>query len=266
MPARWCVRRGAPIVLVVAVLTVLAGCDDVGPAVRPSPRPTAVSQATAVPQGSAPPHAAAGGAARNLAMGTGEARNPEAFTIEQRLLAAVSKGDRVTIERALERGATVHVKDDLGRSTVALAVMDAGDLELVRWLHGKGAALDEADVSGRAAVSWAAAQGRLDLVRYLVDKGAVADRPDVQRRTPLFHAALNDQRDIVAYLAERGADVNTSDQFGDTPLIVACARGNTNTAALLLERGADATVKDQEGRTAKQRAAAEADVCRRLPQ
>jgi ankyrin repeat protein len=194
-------------------------------------------------------------------MGTGEPRKPEPFTIEQRLLDAVRRGDRPMIERTLERGATVHAKDDLARSTVLLAVLDAGDLELVKWLHSKGAALDEPDVGGRAPLSFAAAFGHLDIARYLIENGAAVDKADVQKRTPLFHAALGDHPEVVAYLLERGANINARDQFGDTPLVVACAKGNGKTAALLLERGADASLKDQEGRTAKDRAAPGTEAC-----
>ena len=56
-------------------------------------------------------------------------------------------------------------KDDLGRTALLLAARDAGSLELVRFLHAKGAAVDEPDVGGRAALSYAAESGRLDIVR-----------------------------------------------------------------------------------------------------
>lgn len=214
-----------------------------------------------------PPRAtpAAAGAARNLAMGTGEARRPEPFTVEQRLLDAARRGDRATIERALERGASLDARDDIGRNALFLAVLDAGDLDLVRWLREKGAALDEADTGGRTPLSFAAANGQLEIARYLVGQGAAIDRRDVQQRTPLFHAALGDHRDVAALLLERGADVNARDQFGDTPLIVACAKGHTQMAGFLLAHGADPELRDQEGRTAAERAAAGTDVCRKPP-
>ena len=230
--------------LLAAVLLVACERGD-----RPAPPPT---------RGQAPAPVPAGG---NLAMGTGESRQPQPFTIEQRLLDAVRRDDRPTIERALELGATVGAKDDLQRSTVLLAVKDAQNLELVRWLHAKGADLDEPDLGGRTPLSFAAEAGALDSVRYLVANGAVADRRDGQQRTPLFHAALGDHADVVADLLDQGADVNARDQFGDTPLIVACAKGHAKTAALLLARGADAALQDQEGRTAKERSAPGTEPC-----
>ena len=225
------------------------------------PTPTS----TSVPSAASSPRAVGAGAV-NRALGLGEPRKPEPFTRDQRLLDAVSRNDRDTIQRALELGADLRAKDDLGRSTVLLAVMDAGDLDLVRWLHEKGVPLDEPDVSKRTPLSFAADDGRLEIVRYLVENGAAVDARDVQQRTPLMHATGAGYPDVVAYLAEHGADVNARDQFGDTPLIVACAKGNEAVAALLLQRGADATVRDQEGRTAKERSAPDAAPCRSLPQ
>ena len=221
-------------------LLLVAACDG-GPVAPPDARSRPPT--TAVP------------AARNLAMGTGEARNPEPFTLDQRLLDAVRRDDRPALERALERGATLQARDDLGRTTVLLAVLDAGDLDLVRWLHDKGVPLDTPDLGGRTALSFAAEKGRLDLVRYLVEHDAAPDRRDGQQRTPLWHAAAGDRTDVAAFLLERGADVNARDQFGDTPLIVACAKGGAATATLLLARGADASIRDQEGRSVQERSA-----------
>jgi ankyrin repeat protein len=224
---------------------VVAGCET-----RESPPTAPVARA---------PSAAP--AQQNLAMGTGEARDPQPFTREQRLLDAVQRNDRATIERALELGVPVGTRDDLGRSALALAVSDARDLELARWLQTKGAVVDEPDVQGRAAVSFAAANGDVEIVRWLADQKAEIDRPDWLQRTPLFHAALNDRPEVVALLLDRGADANARDQFGDTPLIVACAKGNAAVATVLLARGADPTLKDQEGRTARERSAPGTTPC-----
>src|SRR5581483_6162614 len=246
---------GALAVAVAAVgCAVLAsGCAGGGgsseaPSAQASPGPRASARASAP---------------RGPALGIGEARKPEPFTLEQRLLDAASRGDRATIDRALELGAPIGAKDDLGRSLVVLAATDAGDLDLVQYLRAKGAALDEPDVQGRAALSFAAANGRVDIVRYLVDAGASVDRADVQQRTPLYHAVGAGQRDVVAFLLDRGANPNVQDQFGDTPLMVACAKGDGEIAQLLLDHRADPSLKDQEGRTARERSAPGVEACRR---
>jgi ankyrin repeat protein len=238
---RRAVRRALP------MLSLLGACHS---GASPPPTPTVPPSARAT---LALPH--------RPALGIGEPRNPEPYTLDQRLLDAVTRSDRPTIERALQRGAHLGAKDDIGRSVVLRAVLDAGDLDLVRWLHARGAVLDEPDRGGRTALSFAAANGQLEIVRYLVENGAAVDRADVQRRTPLFHAALGNHRDVAALLLDHGARIDVHDQFGDTPLIVACAKGYADMATLLLRRGADPALKDQEGRTARERAAAGTAPC-----
>ncbi len=239
---------------------MLAACDH---GTSPVPAPTASPRAPQVVASS--PSTATGGPTTNRALGLGEVRKPEPFTLDQRLLDAVRRNDRPTIERALELGAKIQAKDDLGRSALFLAVMDAQSLELVRWLHGKGLSVAEADVSGRTPLSFAAADGSIEIVRYLVDAGAPVDAPDVQKRTPLMHASGADHPAVIAFLVDRGADGNARDHFGDTPLIFACSKGNVASATLLIQRGVDTTIRDQEGRTAKERSAPEAEPCLRLP-
>lgn len=240
-------RRAARGTLLLLVLTVACEGGSTPSTPKVPPRGTAVSA-----EGSG-------------ALGIGEPRNPQPFTVDQRLRDAVQRDDRTTVERALEHGADLAATDELGRSVVLLATMDAGDLELVRWLHEKGAALDQADANGRTAVSFAAEGGRLDILRYLAEHGADLHRRDGQQRTPLFHAALGDHPDVLAFLVEHGGDVNVRDQFGDTPLIVACAKGHAASAAFLLAHGADPGARDQEGRTARERSAPDTAPCRDLP-
>jgi ankyrin repeat protein len=229
------------------------------PTAAPTPTPVA-------PKPSAAPETKPAPGGANRALGIGEARKPEPFTLEQRLLDAASRNDRPTIERSLELGAKLQAKDDLGRSTLFLAVMDAKDLELVRWLHEKGVPVDDADTSGRTPLSFAADYGLLDIARYLVEQGAAVDKADVQKRTPLLHATGADHPDVIAYLIDHGANVNSADQFGDTPLIVACAKGNAAAARLLVARGANVHARDQEGRTARERSAPGVEPCLALPQ
>jgi len=240
-------------------LLLLAACGPEAPPPAPTTSTTAAMRTTST---TAPRPAASG--PRNLAMGTGEPRETQPFTLEQRLRDAVERGDRATIEKALERGADLQAKDDLGRSVVVLATHYAGDLELVKLLHAKGAPVDVPDVNGRTALSFAAEDGRLDLVRWLVEQKAAVDSRDQQQRTPLFHAALAAHDDVIAFLADRGAAVDPRDQFGDTPLMVACAKGHDATAVLLVARGADPKARDQEGRTASERSAPGAERCRKL--
>ena len=195
-------------------------------------------------------------------LGIGEARKPEPFTLEQRYLDAARRGDRATLERALELGVAVDARDDLQRSALLLAAKDPGSLALVELLHERGAAVDVPDLGGRTPLSWAAAEGHLDVARWLAERGAQIDRRDGEGRTPLFHTVGGGHGEVIAFLLDRGADPNAVDRFRDTPLMLACMQGRAEIAALLLQRGADPSLENQEGRTAADRAAPGVDVCR----
>jgi ankyrin repeat protein len=206
--------------------------------------------------------AADSGSSGRPPLGIGEPRAPEPFTLELRFLQAARDGDRKTIERALARGVSPNAKDELGRSALLLATGEFGSLELVQLLQAKGAPIDEPDLSGRAAISWAAAWGRTDVVRFLADRGAAVDRKDGEGRTPLWHAVTEERLETVELLLDRGASPNTPDRFGDTPLMMACAKGYDGLAGLLLKRGADPAARNQEGKTAADRATPDATRCR----
>jgi ankyrin repeat protein len=229
----------------------LVACSEAPPATAPAGESPVASLLPAAEPG-----------APNRVMGTGEPRDPQPFTREQRLLDAVRRNDRPAVERALALGVSVEARDDLGRSALLLATRDAASLELVRLLRERGAAADAPDLEGRTPLGFAAEAGRIDLVAYLLEQGAVLDRRDAQQRTPLFYAVATDQREVVALLADRGADVDAADRFGDTPLMMACAKGFGAMAELLVAHGADPTLRDHEGRTAADRARAGAEICR----
>ena len=231
-------------------LLLLAACQSSSSAAPPTPRPSPV-RTFRLPLG--------------RPLGLGEPRIPQPYTLNQRLLDAASHSDRKTIELALKRGAHLDAKDDIGRDAVMRAVLDAGDLDMVKWLHSKGAALDQPDNGGRTGLSFAAEKDRLDIVRYLVENGAEVNRIDMQKRTALFQAAIGGHLDVARYLLDHAAKPNVQDQFGDSPLMVACAKGYGEMAKLLLSRGADPELKDEEGRTARQRAAAGTEACLHPP-
>src|SRR5262245_43947153 len=192
-----------------------------------------------------------------------EQREPEPYTLEQRFLEAARQGDIPTLQKALARGVSPAAQDDLHRNALLLAARDAGSLEAVRVLRQRKVAVYSPDLGGRAAISWAAGEGRIALVRELAGAGAQIDRRDEDGRTPCFQAVLGDHREVVVFLLDKGADVNSADRYADTMLMQACAKGLAEMATLLLERGADPVRKDQEGRTARDRAApAAAAVCR----
>ena len=189
-----------------------------------------------------------------------EPLKPQPFTIEDRYLDAARRGDLAMLKMCLDKGADAQAKDALGRSAFLLAVRDARNLEMAKFLEGRGLPIDDPDVSGRTPLSYAAGNGDSAIVSYLLDQGAKPDRRDTQGQSPLFNAVLGGSKDAVARLLAAKVDVNVRDRFGDTPLMGACNKGFDDIARMLVEKGADPTLKDQEGRTAPERADASATL------
>jgi ankyrin repeat protein len=190
---------------------------------------------------------------------------PKAFTLEERYLDAARRGDLDMLKLCLDKSVDPRAKDGFARSALLLAVLNARDLEMVKYLHALGLSVDEPDVRGRTPLGYAAGNGQLEMVSYLLEQGAAADRKDGQGQTPLYHAVLIGSKETTLRLLAAGADVDSRDQFGDTPLMGACNKGFDEIARVLIEKGADPSLKDQEGRTARERAPAGASFCRNLP-
>jgi len=194
-----------------------------------------------------------------------EALKPSPFTLEERYLDAARRGDMATLKLCLDKGVEADAKDGFSRSALLLAVLNARNLEMVKFLRSRGLAIDAPDVRGRTPLGYAAGNGQLEMVSYLLEQGAEADRKDGQGQTPLYHAVLIGSNETALRLLAAGADIDARDQFGDTPLMGACNKGFDDIARMLVEKGADPSLADQEGRTARERAPAGASFCRELP-
>ncbi|MFN2427164.1 MAG: ankyrin repeat domain-containing protein [Candidatus Binatia bacterium] len=186
------------------------------------------------------------------------------FTLEDRYFDAARRGDLAMLQVCIEKGIQPSIKDELGRSALALAVRDARNLEMAEFLHARGVAMDDADAVGRSPLHEAAGHGDTRITVWLLENGADVSRKDMQGRTPLHNAVMGGSRAVAVLLLDAKADANARDNFQDTPLIAACSKGLDEIARLLVERGADASLKDQEGRTAGERAEETAPYCRSL--
>ncbi len=192
---------------------------------------------------------------------------PTPFTLKDRYFDAARRGDLEMLKVCLDKGIDPKIEDEVGRSGLDLAIRDARDLEIARFLHERGAPVDDPDAVGRTALHEAAGNGDTAAVKWLLAEGARPDRKDLQGRTPLHNAIMGGSREITLVLLEAGVDPNVRDNFQDTPLILACNKGVDEIAKALVAKGADPLLKDQEGRTAAQRAAHEvnAPYCKALP-
>ena len=136
----------------------------------------------------------------------------------------------------LNFGANIELRDDQGRTHLALAAM-SGHRDIADDLLIRGADPSVRDHFGQTALSLAANHGHLPVVKRLLDMpNNEADSRDEVGRTALFWAANQGHDDVVAYLAAQpSVDINTQDIAGKTPLMTSAEGGWTGVVRILLE-------------------------------
>ncbi|MEM9379234.1 MAG: glutaminase A [Planctomycetota bacterium] len=91
---------------------------------------------------------------------------------------------------------------------------------------------------------WAASEGDLDGLRRLAARGAALDSADYDGRTPAHLAASEGQRTIVEFLADLGVPLDRTDRWGNRPLDDARRGGHEALAELLEARTAPSPAAD----------------------
>lgn len=130
------------------------------------------------------------------------------------------------------------------------STLAGGDLELlkktVETIQTKGWAANAKEVltgfkdaHKRAALHFAAAQGRRKVVAYILDVDPeCVNMVDEEGGSPLFYATKENEFAVVKLLLERNADPNLALENGLAPIHEAAANGSIRTCNLLLEHNA----------------------------
>jgi ankyrin repeat protein len=140
---------------------------------------------------------------------------------------------------------------DFDDKTPLMLACITGQMEMTRLLLDKGAALDERDEDGNAALArelaWPCLRGEL-----LMERGADPTFADTEGYTPLQLASNKGHLPVVRLLLNLPsgkATINHRNGHGATALSTACFRGHGGWARALLESGADPTIADEGGAT-----------------
>ena len=195
----------------------------------------------------------------------------------ERLIAAVLKGDLAGARTALQRGADANARA-LGVYTALYYAVGSDNLEMVSLLLDRGANINLAS-DGTTPIYTAAAHDNLEMVRFLLDRGAdikhglllgggtilnldmvkflVEHGADINNRfgyngnTVLHYAVLSNRLDLVRYLVESGININARNNFGETAASKAYDEGEMEIYDYLKANGA----RDFEPRQVAQPAA-----------
>ena len=136
----------------------------------------------------------------------------------------------------------------LGETALHFLVVE-NRIDLVHWLHARGASLDTVSELAISPLAEAAYLGHEGLVAWLLDNGAALDVAG-QSAPVLVGAADSGNACIVRRLVAAGADVTAADRFGRTALHVA-SRDDAALAVVetLLAAGASPHASLADGRS-----------------
>jgi ankyrin repeat protein len=167
----------------------------------------------------------------------------------------LAASDLEKVKALLERGADVNARANSGFSALTVACAYGGNIEVVRLLLEKGAAIEPpAGVKvlfNQTPLMQAVLSGELEKVKLLVDR-----KSDVRRKSmtfdeqyPIQMAVLFNDEEIVEYLARKNSPVNEPDPNGTTPLAQAALSNYSGMVELLARFGADPNYVDRRGMT-----------------
>ena len=95
-----------------------------------------------------------------------------------------------------------------------------GKLQVVEYLIGFDAQIDEKDKFQMTPLHFAAQFGRFEVTKFLVEKGAQINVKNEEGNTPLHEAAENDHPEIVKFLIDRGAQMEIKNESNFTPAVL----------------------------------------------
>ena len=175
------------------------------------------------------------------------------------LMWAVEARDLKVVEKLIELGADINIKNNEGMSALNIAFNSlSGDI--VEKLLENGATLDASRLQKNIILMGAAYVGDEKIIEKLVEYVDLSNLDlnvtDASNRTPLMLAIIRGNSGVAQGLIGLGADVNIKDVWNRSPLMMAIETGDLATASVLLDfvDDVDIDAKDELGRNALMRA------------
>ncbi|CAL1266138.1 unnamed protein product [Larinioides sclopetarius] len=125
-----------------------------------------------------------------------------------------------------------------------------GQLDVLKFLHFKGADLFRLDENSESGVHWAARQGHRDIIEFLHQHGLSISTPNKAGDTPMHLAAKQGHVKTVEYLCQHSTDVNQINEDGETSLHLAVMRGHLDVVRSLINASSNPDIADKHGCTA----------------
>ncbi len=137
-------------------------------------------------------------------------------SVELRVI--VRTGSPEEVQKALETGMQVDIRDDIGRTPLMWAAFSNENPEVLKMLLDAGARVDARDEAGRTPLMRAASHNENpEIARVLLAAGANVHARDERGRTALMRGAQwNRNPEVIKVLLEAGADKKARCYYGKT--------------------------------------------------
>lgn len=128
-------------------------------------------------------------------------RYVEPPSLEERMIAAVCRGDGPEMENALRNRACTRWRDAQGLTLLSYAAQQ-GDARIARRFLDAGADANHADNNGMTPLMWAVQGDHLDVARLLIERGANAALRDNCGETARQQAQRRESAEMIDLLRD----------------------------------------------------------------
>lgn len=176
---------------------------------------------------------------------------------------ASALGNRPLVEILLDKGMSVNILSQDGRTPLHLAAASILNFDMVKFLIEKKADITIKDKSGRTplyiflkkykaiTLHWWAGIGDVEKIKAIINSETQKINASLSGKyegfTPLHLAVMHGRVDVVEMLLKAGAKVNASGKDGYTALHMAAQKGFIKIALLLLNHKANPEAKTKQG-------------------
>ena len=168
------------------------------------------------------------------------------------LMLAAKFNDEEVVEFLIERGASLEICDDEGRTPFLYAAEGGKVRNLLRMIQ-LGVHVLRTDQCGFSALHVAASNGHTNAVRLLIENGVGVNEVTRSSNNPgdtsLMLAAEKGHLPTIQNLLEKGGELNKGNEMGWLPLHFAAKGDHTEVVKFLLEKDGDVLAATASGKT-----------------
>lgn len=166
------------------------------------------------------------------------------------LFEEIKRGNKYKVEKCVNSGANVNMKNDNGEFPLEIAI-ESAQKDIALYLLDNGVDINLVDETVCNYLHHSISYGLTDVSIRLIEKGVnINENCFHNQLTPLHVACMDDDsKEIVELLIANGADIDARDENQSTPLHVACRLDVTEVAKILINAGAEIDANNNDGIT-----------------